>query len=88
MVTSIFNILRIVLSFFPPWLLSLIAILVLFLSALFIWRLIKWVILLLVLLSYFSRLLDFLKNFLPIPSDEVPKDSILREFIGGSGFGE
>ena len=34
------------------------------------------------------RLLDFLKNFLPIPSDEVPKDSILREFIGGSGFGE
>ena len=32
------------------------------------------------------RLLDFLKNFLPIPSDEVPKDSILREFIGGSGF--
>lgn len=32
------------------------------------------------------RLINFLRNFLPIPSDEVPKDSILREFIGGSGF--
>ena len=34
------------------------------------------------------RLINFLRNFLPIPSDEVPKDSILREFIGGSGFKE
>lgn len=32
------------------------------------------------------RLINFLRNFLPIPSDEVPKDSILREFIGESGF--
>ena len=34
------------------------------------------------------RLINFLRNFLPIPSDEVPKDSILREFIGRSGFSE
>lgn len=34
------------------------------------------------------RLINFLRNFLPIPSDEVPKDSILREFIGGSGFND
>ena len=33
-------------------------------------------------------MINFLRNFLPIPSDEVPKDSILREFIGGSGFKE
>lgn len=32
------------------------------------------------------RLINFLRNFLPIPSDEVPKDSVLREFIGGSCF--
>lgn len=32
------------------------------------------------------RLINFLRNFLPIPSEEVPIDSILREFIGGSGF--
>ena len=32
------------------------------------------------------RLINFLKNFLPIPSDEIPKDSVLREFIGGSCF--
>ena len=32
------------------------------------------------------RLINFLRNFIPIPSDEVPRDSILREFIGGSGF--
>lgn len=32
------------------------------------------------------RLINFLRNFLPIPSDNVPKDSILREFIGGSSF--
>lgn len=34
------------------------------------------------------RLINFLRNFLSIPSDDVPKDSILREFIGGSGFKE
>jgi len=32
------------------------------------------------------RLINFLKNFLPIPSDDVPKESVLREFIGGSCF--
>jgi uridine kinase len=29
------------------------------------------------------QLIRFLKNFLPIPSEEIPKDSLLREFIGG-----
>ena len=33
-----------------------------------------------------KRLLDFLKVFLPIPSDAIPEDSVLREFIGGSYF--
>lgn len=32
------------------------------------------------------RLINFLRNFLPIPSEGVPKDSVLREFIGGSIF--
>lgn len=32
------------------------------------------------------RLINFLRNFLPIPSDMVPNDSILREFIGRSAF--
>lgn len=32
------------------------------------------------------RLINLLRNFLPIPSDDVPKDSVLREFIGKSGF--
>lgn len=32
------------------------------------------------------RLLGLLKNVLPIPSETVPKVSILREFIGGSYF--
>lgn len=32
------------------------------------------------------RLLNILRIFLPIPSDNIPKDSILREFIGGSTF--
>lgn len=32
------------------------------------------------------RLINFLRNFLPIPSDQVPKDSVIREFIGGSSF--
>ena len=32
------------------------------------------------------RLINFLRNFLPIASDDVPQDSVLREFIGGSCF--
>ncbi|MBR1377214.1 MAG: nucleoside kinase [Bacilli bacterium] len=32
------------------------------------------------------RLINVLRNILPIPSDYVPQDSVLREFIGGSGF--
>lgn len=32
------------------------------------------------------RLINVLKTFLPIPSDAIPDDSILREFIGGSCF--
>ncbi len=32
------------------------------------------------------RLINLLKNFLPIPGDNVPSDSVLREFIGGSCF--
>lgn len=32
------------------------------------------------------RLINFLRNFLPMPSDDVPHDSVLREFIGGSCF--
>ncbi len=33
-----------------------------------------------------KRLINFLRLFLPIPADAIPKDSILREFIGGSCF--
>lgn len=33
-----------------------------------------------------KRLINFLGFFLPIPADAIPKDSILREFIGGSFF--
>ena len=32
------------------------------------------------------RLINFLRNFLPVPSDLIPPDSVLREFIGGSCF--
>ena len=32
------------------------------------------------------RLINFLRNFLPIPSDYIPTDSVLREFIGRSCF--
>ena len=32
------------------------------------------------------RLLNLLKNILPIPSDCIPRDSILREFIGNGYF--
>ena len=35
-----------------------------------------------------KRLINFLRLFLPIPSDVIPQDSILREFIGGSCFHE
>ena len=31
-----------------------------------------------------KRLLKFLDYFLPVPAEEVPRNSILREFIGGS----
>jgi uridine kinase len=33
-----------------------------------------------------NRLLSFLDNFSPIPSQFVPNDSIIREFIGDSEF--
>ena len=32
------------------------------------------------------RLINVVRNILPIPSEYVPQDSVLREFIGGSGF--
>ncbi|MBE6160142.1 MAG: nucleoside kinase [Lactobacillales bacterium] len=32
------------------------------------------------------RLINLLRNFLPIPNDSIPNDSVLREFIGGSSF--
>ena len=32
------------------------------------------------------RLINFLKIFLPISSESIPEDSILREFIGGGCF--
>ena len=33
-----------------------------------------------------KRLLKFLDYFLPVPSEEIGRNSILREFIGGSTF--
>lgn len=33
-----------------------------------------------------KRLINFLRIFLPIPSEAIPSDSLLREFIGGSCF--
>ena len=33
-----------------------------------------------------KRLIDFLRIFLPIPSDSIPEDAVLREFIGGGYF--
>ncbi|HCI73295.1 MAG TPA: nucleoside kinase, partial [Lachnospiraceae bacterium] len=33
-----------------------------------------------------KRLLKFLDYFLPIPADEIPKNSLVREFIGGGCF--
>ena len=35
-----------------------------------------------------KRLLNFLRLFLPIPSDSIPEDAVIREFIGGSYFHE
>ena len=35
-----------------------------------------------------KRLLNFLKLFLPIPSESIPEDAVIREFIGGSYFHE
>ena len=32
------------------------------------------------------RLLNFLDLFVGIPTDEIPSESVLREFIGGSYF--
>ena len=32
------------------------------------------------------RLINLLRNFLPIPTDDIPQDSVLREFIGNSCF--
>ena len=32
------------------------------------------------------RLLSFLEGFLPVDADEVPDNSILREFVGGSNL--
>jgi uridine kinase len=34
------------------------------------------------------RLINFLKNVFPIPSEYVSNDSVIREFIGGSSFKE
>ena len=33
-----------------------------------------------------KRLIDILRAFLPIPSDAIPEDAVIREFIGGSYF--
>jgi uridine kinase len=33
-----------------------------------------------------KRLLKFFEYFVPVPSEAVPNNSILREFIGGSCF--
>ncbi|MBQ3298511.1 MAG: nucleoside kinase [Bacilli bacterium] len=33
-----------------------------------------------------KRLIDFLRAFLPVPSDAIPEDAVIREFIGGSYF--
>lgn len=33
-----------------------------------------------------KRLINFLRVFLPIPSESIPEDAVIREFIGGSYF--
>lgn len=35
-----------------------------------------------------KRLINFLRVFLPIPSESIPEDAVIREFIGGSYFHE
>ena len=35
-----------------------------------------------------KRLINFLRLFLPIPSESIPEDAVIREFIGGSCFHE
>lgn len=35
-----------------------------------------------------KRLINFLRMFLPIPSEAIPEDAVIREFIGGSYFHE
>lgn len=35
-----------------------------------------------------KRLITFLRYFKEIPTDDIPKNSLLREFVGGSIFGE
>ena len=35
-----------------------------------------------------KRLIDFLRVFLPIPSESIPEDAVVREFIGGGYFHE
>ena len=35
-----------------------------------------------------KRLINFLRLFLPIPSDAIPEDAVIREFIGGGYFHE
>ncbi len=32
------------------------------------------------------RLINFLRNFLPIPTDQIPINSVIREFVGGSCY--
>ena len=32
------------------------------------------------------RLINFLRNFLPIPADQIPINSVIREFVGGSCY--
>lgn len=35
-----------------------------------------------------KRLITFLKYFKEVPIDEIPRNSLLREFVGGSAFGQ
>ena len=35
-----------------------------------------------------KRLINFLRLFLPIPSESIPEDAVIREFIGGGYFHE
>ena len=35
-----------------------------------------------------KRLINFLRMFLPIPSESIPEDAVIREFIGGGYFHE